>query len=66
MLSIDLSDASKLKADVRLLDKPPAIIVTQSRPTGSGAPQSSSISIPLADLKKLAESVSAIVKIFRG
>ena len=65
MLSIDLSDGSKLKADVRLLEKPPALVVSQTRPTATGS-QSAGITIPLADLKRLTEAVSSIVKIFRG
>lgn len=65
MLSLDLSDGSKLKADVKLLGEPKALIVSQIRPTTAGTAQAS-ITIPLADLKRLTEAVAAIVKIFRG
>lgn len=65
MLSLELSDGSKLKADVKLLGEPKALTVTQTRNSATGT-QTGTISIPLPDLKRLTEAIGAIVKIFRG
>ncbi len=65
MLSLDLSDGSKLKADVTLQGASPAVVVTQTRPSDTGS-AAGRVTIPLTDLKRLAQAVGAIVKIFRA
>lgn len=67
MFSLDLSNGSKLVAGVDLIRRDLTItqIIVPASPGGpTVAPQV--IRIPLADLKKTAETVSQLVKAFRG
>lgn len=69
MLSINLSNGTRVTATVNLTDK--ALAITQERIEGQAAPRvpfalPATITIPLADLKRTGETVASLVKVFRG
>ena len=63
MFSIDLSNGSKLTAGVDFVRR--ELTITQQPAAGQATPPQV-IRLPLTDLKRTAETVTQIVKAFRG